>query len=473
MKKTKAIVLFMVCMLMITTNFVYCAIKTKFSLYQIVVSKDLKVVNLTLNAPGSNVKTMFLKDNRLIIDISDCTNRVAQRQFTFNQGCINEIRNAQYKQIPAITRVVIAFNMKVKYSINKVGNNISVNINETSALDNKKYTTPMSTSNNSVSKGVNIVKGSQQENESYKITYKNAGNSVIRIPNIGGLKYTLYSKILTFQLNSKYDYNNLLKIKDKFIKKIQIIKGSTFNTFMIMLNQTAPVAVKTSNGGVDLNIGKIISVPSKNQVKVLKPKTKLNRVVVIDPGHGGPEPGSKGNGILEKNLNLLIAQKVRAILLKNNINVFMTRNKDEYLNKNTRLVREELISRAQYANSVNADFLISIHTNASNPSAHGVETMFYPDNGEIKKTLKKGKVNSKQLACFIQNSVVSTTGAYNRRIVANPKLIILKYTNVVPCLIEVGFLSNAKEAQLLKNDKYTDKMAQGIANGIIKAYNNN
>lgn len=199
-----------------------------------------------------------------------------------------------------------------------------------------------------------------------------------------------------------------------------------------------------------------------------------NKIVVIDAGHGANDSGAVGNGLKEKDLTLNIALRVQKILESNGIKVYMTRSTDNWFTNNSNTTVSELTARAQYADKVKANFFVSIHVNsADTSSAKGIETLYYPLDGPMTKTMKTGKIDSPSLAQMIQDELIMDTSAVNRGIIPRPNLVVLKYTKVVPCLVEVGFLSNSDEAQKLKQDQYKQILAAAISNGIIKAFQNN
>ena len=170
--------------------------------------------------------------------------------------------------------------------------------------------------------------------------------------------------------------------------------------------------------------------------------------VFLDPGHGGSDPGAIANGIYEDELNLTIAKKVQNLLKNQGIEVEMSRTSDVFLT---------LMQRAELANDYNGDIFISIHNNAfSSSSAYGIETYY-----------TSSKSTSKNLATPIQNSMVSKTGGYNRG-VKTADYVVTKNTTMPASLVEGGFLTNPSEAAKLKTDDYQNKLAKGIADGIVK-----
>ena len=134
-------------------------------------------------------------------------------------------------------------------------------------------------------------------------------------------------------------------------------------------------------------------------IRVKNPKEVYDKVLLLDAGHGGKDPGTSGNGMQEKNLNLTIAQKIAQKLQGSGIKVYMTRDSDVYPENST---------RAKTANDI-ADLMVSIHMNSGPETANGTETLYQVhanDNG--------ARLTSKQLAEILQGKVVSATGNTNR-----------------------------------------------------------
>lgn len=175
-------------------------------------------------------------------------------------------------------------------------------------------------------------------------------------------------------------------------------------------------------------------------------RLKSQYVVYLDPGHGGYDPGASGNGIIEKNLVLDLAFKVKAKLESAGIKVVMSRSSDVYVS---------LQDRASEANNLNPDIFISIHINSAGAtSASGIETYYY-------------KSIDKSLADNLQTKLISYTGAVNRNVKWD-SFYVVKQTNMPSSLIEVGFLSNVNEANNMKSASYQEKLANAIFDGSIK-----
>ncbi|WP_411682484.1 cell wall-binding repeat-containing protein [Clostridium thailandense] len=179
-------------------------------------------------------------------------------------------------------------------------------------------------------------------------------------------------------------------------------------------------------------------------------------IIAVDAGHGGYDSGAVGpNGTYEKNVTLQIALKLGKILEENNMNVVYTRTSDNVSWPSE--VGKDLQTRCDISDNAGADYFVAIHANsAENPAARGIET--YYCNGS-----EKGA----KLAGTIQQELISLTGLLDRGI-KTANYYVLKNTVAPSVLVEVGFISNPTEENLLSTDSFQNKLAQAIANGIIK-----
>lgn len=179
------------------------------------------------------------------------------------------------------------------------------------------------------------------------------------------------------------------------------------------------------------------------------------KVVVIDPGHGGYEPGAIHGGIKEKDLNLDIALRLEKLLKNEGITVHMTRRNDSYVN---------LYSRSGLANQVNAHMLVSIHNNADSYNTSGTMTLYYPG-----AAMKRNGLTSKDLAAIIQKELSSYLGTRNIGIISRTNLAVLRTSKVPAVIVEVGYMTNKNELAKLNTAEYRQKAAEGIKNGILRA----
>ena len=184
--------------------------------------------------------------------------------------------------------------------------------------------------------------------------------------------------------------------------------------------------------------------------------------IVIDPGHGGNDPGKIGiNDVPEKDVNLAISLELKEILEQNDCRVVMTRQKDEALYQagDTNKKVADLRARCQMINDSGADAVISIHQNSfTAESSRGAQVFYRASSQEGKK-----------LADILQTQLVSGLDPDNRRVAkANSDYFMLKNTTATMVIVECGFLSNSKEAELLTQASYQRRVAWAVALGVLQ-----
>ncbi len=186
------------------------------------------------------------------------------------------------------------------------------------------------------------------------------------------------------------------------------------------------------------------------------------KVILIDAGHGGFDPGKIGvDGTLEKDINLKIAQKLQSHLEQGGSYVIVTRDIDEALG-NTK--SKDMKERKDIANNSQADMLISIHQNSYTSESVTGAQVFYYDNSE----------DSKKLAEYVQAELKDFLGQKNNREAkSNSSYYILKKTQMPAIIVECGFLSSPTETQKLIDDEYQEKIAWAIYKGVISYYKEN
>lgn len=170
--------------------------------------------------------------------------------------------------------------------------------------------------------------------------------------------------------------------------------------------------------------------------------------VALDAGHGGSAAGATYEDIMEKSITLPITLRVEELLRAAGCNVVMTRTGDVYM---------DLYDRCDIANEAGADVFVSIHANASssNRSFQGTFTYYYPNS-----------TRGEKLAGAVQDAVVAAAGSVDRGLLTND-YVVLRETNMAACLVETGFMSSHEELMKLNSASYQEKLAQGIARGIL------
>ncbi|MGV3487687.1 MAG: N-acetylmuramoyl-L-alanine amidase CwlD [Tuberibacillus sp.] len=189
------------------------------------------------------------------------------------------------------------------------------------------------------------------------------------------------------------------------------------------------------------------------------------KVIVLDPGHGGPDGGAEGGDLVEKDISLAITQKLRDYLQEAGALVIMTRDDDKDLADEdtkglSRRKAEDLKRRAKLVEQTEADLFISIHLNAiPSPKWRGAQTFYNPKSDKNKK-----------LAAFIQDSLREQLENTDRRAKSIGQIYLLRTVEVPAALVEVGFLSNHGERSLLETKRYQKKVAESIYHGVMRFY---
>lgn len=185
--------------------------------------------------------------------------------------------------------------------------------------------------------------------------------------------------------------------------------------------------------------------------------------VILDAGHGDPDGGAVGvSGVVEKDVNLAIAQKLQEVLEGKGISVIMTRDGDSGLQADEAdTIHEMKVSdmnrRLEIMENSDADLFISIHMNSfGDKTVHGLHVFYDKSHPEAKETAEK-----------IQNKIGEVTGAEVHVVkTADEKLFLMKNPPLPSILAECGFLSNPEEEKKLTDEKYQAKIAWAIASAV-------
>jgi N-acetylmuramoyl-L-alanine amidase len=283
-------------------------------------------------------------------------------------------------------------------------------------------------------------------------TFGTSGEKII-ISSTVALAYTfsqtgtsmelVLDNVLPGKALSKYKYDSTLisgmEIKEK-------TTGSVNQTVLTLTtSKPAKFAVGMSSDLATLNIMFIDQSEIQSRIPM----------VVLDAGHGGKDTGARGNGIDEKDVNLAIVLKTGELLTQKGIKVVYTRNDDSYLS---------LSEITSMANLYNAALFVSVHNNANpSPNPSGTETYcYYPMENPQLYLQKDDRYN---LAASLQQALVAKLGL-NDRGVKQANFAVLRNTQMPSALVEVAFISNPSECELLKQQPFRDQAAQAIADGI-------
>ena len=201
-----------------------------------------------------------------------------------------------------------------------------------------------------------------------------------------------------------------------------------------------------------------LSELTANVSKEEKKAKKDQVVIVVDPGHGGEDPGKVGiNDVLEKDLNLQIAKKVKKLLEEAGIKIVLTRTNDKVPDAK----KEDLNQRVQLINETKPKLALCIHQN-SYPDAKikGAQVFYHTITPE-----------AEDVASIVQEQLRTVDPTNTRQIKENDTYFMLKNTQVPTIIVECGFLTNPDEAAKLTQEDYQDKLAQAICEGVVKWLN--
>ena len=202
--------------------------------------------------------------------------------------------------------------------------------------------------------------------------------------------------------------------------------------------------------------------------------SNYQKVIFLDPGHGGKDPGAQYLGLKEKDLNLQVSMQLKTKLESLGYKVIMSRSSD--------IDVDFITERSRMSNETNADMFISIHFNATghglDSGEDGIQTYTYLPTGNIPSVInKKWHDNptrlkySYKLGSYIHQSVLATTHAKDAGLLAK-SFAVLRETNKPAVLLELGYMDDSKESQKIRTKEYQQKLVDGITQGIQKYYNN-
>ena len=192
----------------------------------------------------------------------------------------------------------------------------------------------------------------------------------------------------------------------------------------------------------------ITKLPTTNPEQIVKPRKSGEKVVVIDPGHGGIDYGAIRSGINEKDITTDVSAKVAKMLRSDGYTVYMTRDEDKTVS---------LQERVDFSENHNPDIFVSIHVNSSEgTTATGIETHYYHDYSiglaKVVHAAMAKHVNSKDRGLF------------------KSKFYVINHTTVPAILVEIGFISNEEEREDLISEKRKQATAKAIVEGIKNYY---
>jgi N-acetylmuramoyl-L-alanine amidase len=393
---------------------------------------------------------------RLVIDFPNVKAPTSQKTIEVNNGIVKRIRYAHFKDTKNkldTARVVLELTGQSKYQVKKTNTELIMDL-ETTKVEASK--TSSQNVNNTKAYSLNVFKN---------ITYENKGDRVALF-----LKGVLLNEVgENYKKFYRESYDN--KNKTYTITFSQNLGSIGTGKKVINDNVLSYIEVKADSKKRETSIifkakdnffYEVVARPDNKvndtAITILKPAKKGEKLIVIDPGHGGVETGSIVENTYEKNLNLDIALRLKKLLNSKNIKSYLTRQDDSFVG---------LYERAYIANDLNAKLFVCIHNNGSeiSKSVNGTETLYYP-NGS-----KNNGFSGQDFAKIIQNNLVKKLGTANRGIIERPNLVVLKATKMPSVLAEVGYMTNKNEFNKLSTPDFRQKAAQALCDSIVSALN--
>lgn len=377
---------------------------------------DGEVTVKLVTTQSTGIKYFFLSNpDRLVLDIDNALLSASSPDIPENEY-IEKIRLGQFAVNPNTVRVVFDLKTGINYQVFQDKNDITVIFSEINTV-----------------KEINVESG---EN-----------SSAVKIAASGDIGYEIRADRANRQLrliipgvaiDEKLLESDTMDVNDGIVNNVELkkIKGSKNYDLQITVNLNFFTSYE------------LTTTPPSSKIELVFYKSPLqNKTIVVDPGHGGSDPGATCGNVQEKDLTLDIGLKLKSLLEQSGARVLMTRDKDISVN---------LYTRSGIANEINADIFISVHINAGDSaSASGTETLYYPDP------------EKKLLAQAIQKAMVQSLGLADRGIVERPGLVVTRETRMPSALAEVAFITNSNDRALLLTDDFRQKAAEGIMDGII------
>lgn len=441
-----------------------------------VIYDEYEVVTVTFNAHRDINVFPLTSPDRIVIDVNYSLLK-GKPQIISGGNLVKSIRYAQYDK--NIVRVVLDTNGKQEYQVKQENNIIKVyvgslnsgnkntaqNSQDNGSHDNSEQQSERQSDRDQDGRGEIADRGVSNRiintSISKNLFYNNTGDRVYlsikdSLLTEGGENYKkLYTEkysddgltyTITFSSTlAKLDAGTI-EINDRYLESITITKT--------LLPLQTSIKFKAKDKFVYHVMGR--TQTKDTNITILKPASSNDKLVVIDAGHGGSEPGAIYKNMIEKNVNLDIALKLNELLKKNNINTYMIREDDSFVG---------FYERAYIANKLNASLFISIHNNAleNNPSFDGTMTLYSINKKESKQ------FDSYDFANILQKGLINDIDTKDRNVRERDDLVVLRMTEMPAALVEVAFITNANDRAKLQSEEFRQKVAQSLCNSIIKA----
>ena len=362
---------------------------------------------------------MFLSNpNRLVIDIDNAELKVeGPKEITLKNNMITSVRFSQYEENKV--RIVLDLKEKVDYKVYKRNDELQIAVIEPTYR--------------------NVVYKSNVANS--QISLLDVDKDDISIShNEEKSRYTIKFSERDFDCGE-----GEIEPDDDFVKRITITETR------INIYDTGEMSYNVRQSGNNV----IITV--KKDSKESSNDEEEKKIILIDPGHGGQDPGACNGNNYEKIYNFNIASMLYDLLSeRDDIKVYMTRDSDTYLDREDRL---------EIANKINPDLIVSVHNNSlENKSYSGTMVLYYNNDTES----QYGDITSKECAQIVLGKLIDSLETVNRGVVNRQDLHILSKTPCPSILCEICFISNDAELERLKTKTFQENAAEAIYDGVVE-----
>lgn len=314
----------------------------------------------------------------------------------------------------------------------------------------KLKNTKIKTSNKSLDMNPKIVNSAKLDQDG------KATNVILKTPtsiDVGDIKVFSLPKD---KANNKPD-RMVIDIQQKGVAPRTTYYGSNKTTPSVAVNTNKTTTKPTTSTKKPVVIPNSNTTPVAAKVDYRTSGGIAGKIITIDPGHGGTDPGAIGpTGLMEKDVTLPISMKLKAALESKGAKVYMTRTTDVDVYGPNASGPDELQARVDVGTRSKSDLFISVHINSfSNPSVGGIATYYY----------EKTQYDTR-LANRIQTNIADESGFAGDRGIQPGNLYVLRRSLMPAVLVELGFISNPKEEALLKKDSVQQDFADEIATGV-------
>ncbi|MEA5617921.1 N-acetylmuramoyl-L-alanine amidase [Cronbergia sp. UHCC 0137] len=436
-------------------------------------NQSIQVENLQVTGDGFYIRTSGgnpqieinrTQDNQTInIDIAGATlsaNLLEQRELLINRYGVTSIEFIQLPNSSPTVRLSLKVNNNSpdwrSLSSGNGGFVLLPDRNSTSATNN-----PPTNNSPATIQSIELAGNSTQllikadQNLSATANWdRSTGLFRIIIPNatldnqVTGPTFDANSPILRVRLQSQTPNTVVVSIQPASGVQIGTLNQITSKILALPLQRFQGIRPPTSLPPLRLSNQGQIPDPNTNNFPLRTPIPNGKLIVVIDPGHGGKDPGAPGlGGLLEKDVILPIGKRIARVLEQNGVQAVLTRDADFFV---------ELQGRVDIAKRVNANLFVSIHANSvgNRPDVNGLEVYYY-DSGY-------------QLAEAVRTNILQSISTIKDRGTRRARFYVLRKSSMPSILVETGYMSGREDNPRLASPEYQDRMAEAIAYGILK-----